>query len=308
MAPSPTPTLAATLAPTPSETAPSETSVAATDTLTPTSTPLLAIIPSATHTLLPTDAPTPAPASVEELPPSALAPAGRIALLHPEAPDYVFIIDPALWQVDQQPGNSLSFLRHTQIQDCRIDIVQPSSPDQPGRIYSFILGRRNWLVYDYRVHAYLGQPQMVLDLQNYLDTGCRRDQLAVLAAVLSWDEYNGAPTSTQVYPPTPRPPLAEFTCPGASVPRLRTGDQAIITADALWLRAEPNQDEAKKMTLYPQFAPVTIDVLEGPTCHAEYIYWKVRVTEVKEGGSTITGWLAESHGSDYYLAPWNLGW
>jgi len=237
-----------------------------------------------------------------------MVPAKQIALLHPEAPGYVFVVDPALWQVDSQPDNPFSFLRHTQIPGCRIDIIQPNSPPQPGRIYTFILGRRNWLVYDYRQHAYLGQPQMVLDLQDYLDTGCRHDQLALLAAVLSWDEYNGAPTSTQVYQPTPRPPLAKFTCPGAPDPRLRVGDQAIITADALWLRAEPNQDEAKKMVLYPQFAPVTIDVLDGPACTAGYAYWKVRVTEVKEGGAVVTGWLAESHGSEYYLAVWNLGW
>jgi hypothetical protein len=32
------------------------------------------------------------------------------------------------------------------------------------------------------------------------------------------------------------------------------------------------------------------------------------VTEVKEGGAVVTGWLAESHGSEYYLAVWNLGW
>jgi hypothetical protein len=287
----------------------------------PTSEVTFTALPSLTYTLLPTQTPppavtvtqtlpppatdTPTPASVQELPPAPVVPAKRMALAHPKAPDVVFVIDPNLWQVDQPP---FLFLRHTQIPDCRIDIAPPMDPALPWRIYSFILGRRNWMVYDYRQTAFFWQPQLILNLINYLDNDCRRDQLAVLTALLSWEEYAGAPTSTPVSLPTLRPPLARFDCPGAQPPRLRVGDQAIITADALWLRSEASHDEQKKLTLYYQFAPVTIDILEGPVCSSGYVYWKAKVSQVSIGGKTTTGWLVESHGGEYYLSVWYLGW
>jgi hypothetical protein len=32
------------------------------------------------------------------------------------------------------------------------------------------------------------------------------------------------------------------------------------------------------------------------------------VTEVKVGGKTTIGWLAESHADSYYLQVWAMGW
>jgi hypothetical protein len=285
------------------------------DTATLQPSPLPTSAPTVTETMapspspfIPTETATPAPAPVQALPASPLIPEGKIALLHPQAPDFVFVVDPALWQVDQPLDTPFHFLKHISISDCRIDLMPPMDPEQPWRIYSFILGRRSWMIYDYRQNAFYWQAQMVLNLGNYQDSTCRLDQLAVLTQLLSWEEYAGAPTSTPVSQPTPRPPLPKFSCPGAQHPRLRIGDLAVVTADALWLRTAPNQDEDKKISLFYQYMPVSIEVQEGPVCTAGYIYWKVKVTEVKIGGKTTLGWLAESHGDEYYLQVWNLGW
>jgi hypothetical protein len=280
--------------------------------LSPTATATIATLtdtpaPSPTP-LIPTETAAPAIELVQVLPSAALIPQGKVALLHPQAQDFVFVVDPSLWQVDQPPDAPYHFLKHTAFDGCRIDIMPPIDPEQPWRIYSFILGRRNWMIYDYRQYAFYWQQQMVLNLGNYQDSHCRSDQLAVLSGLLSWEEYGGAPTSTPIYQPTPRPTLPKFSCPGAQPPRLRIGDLAVVTADALWLRSAPDQDETKKLKLYYQYMPVSIEIQQGPVCANGYVYWKVKVTEVKAGGESSEGWLAESHGDEYYLQVWNLGW
>jgi len=62
--------------------------------------------------------------------------------------------------------------------------MPPMHPEQPWRIDSFILGRRNWMIYDYRQSAFYWQAQMVLNLGNYQASNCRRDQLTVLTVLI----------------------------------------------------------------------------------------------------------------------------
>ena len=106
-------------------------------TATPGSTPNPTPSPTAvkpTASLTPTTIPT-APALVRvvaipesenpvvEMPNSTVVPPGLAALNHPEAAKYIFLVDPAQWQIDQV--GRWDFLAHKTLPGCRLDIVPP---------------------------------------------------------------------------------------------------------------------------------------------------------------------------------------
>ena len=78
-----------------------------------------------------------------------------------------------------------------------------------------------------------------------------------------------------------------------------------VIADTVWLMTAPLQDEKGRITGYYQHDPAYIRVTDGPVCKDGYVYWKVTVTQTDKQNAD-TGWLAESHGDEYYLEPW--GW
>jgi hypothetical protein len=40
----------------------------------------------------------------------------------------------------------------------------------------------------------------------------------------------------------------------------------------------------------------------------QYLFWKVTVSEMGEGGQNYVGWMAESSPQEYYLENLDAGW
>lgn len=269
---------------------------------------------ASTETLPPTSTPSPTTATPLTPTPTATVyieitiPEGSVTLTHNTAADYVFVIDPTVWTLDRSSGDPNEFLLHKTVTDCRIDIAPADAPPAPEGYYTKFIGKRNWLVREYDENAYYEQADLTLDLNGYTDETCSSDQETILENLLTSGEYSGGPPATPVPTATKHLPLGDFVCQGALPVRLRVGDNAIITADFLWLRKEPRVSEATEIRLFPQYAPVAIDVVEGPQCEEPNVYWQVQISDLAEGGEVYSGWMAESDGSDYYLDVWYLGW
>jgi hypothetical protein len=274
--------------------------------LTPTSSP----VPPATPTPVPPSL-TPTP-EVETPAPSALrvtALPGLALYSHPDLPDYVFQIDPDLWQKD--PSGETADLVHTSIAGCRIESVPGQDLAVPQRYFWQDLGQFRWEVMDYGTWAYVvpvlgggleGQGDSFLRLQGYNRSACRTAQEEVLADLLTKSEAGGGAAFVPFASPIPRPALAGFDCPNTPPARLRVGDWVSIITDGLWLRSEPRVDDSTKVKQFLRYAPYMIRVIGGPVCE-KYVYWQVELVEFGEAGKTIQGWLAEGDPQEYYLLP-----
>ena len=270
---------------------------------TPPPPPTSTSKPIATATLSASPTYTPYPQQTITLP------TGVLTASHPEAPGYIFLINPEIWTVEKLPNDPYKFLNNKEITDCRIDITPPETDDPILRLSLEEEGRLQWITRQYETYVSYQRPDLSIDLSNFDIEDCNAAQKEVLRSVLTIDEYMGAPTITPIPAPTDRPPLAGFTCPDTLPTRIRVGDQAVIVAEFLWLRKEPDpENPGAEIRLYPQNGPITIRVVGGPKCISPFIYWEVEVTELGEEGEFFDGWMAESDGEDYFLDVWNTSW
>ena len=279
-----------------------------TATLPATQTP---IPPSATAQVTSTANGDTPPAAATAAPATfrVIAQPGHELYTHPDLPDYVFEIDPALWQKD--PSGETADLVHTANDGCRVESVPGHGLGAPERLFWEDLGRFRWEVMDYGGYAYVvpvygsslsGQSASFLNLIGYNRSTCRAAQEEILANLMSRREATGELSYLPVLSPTPRPALDGFSCPDTPLARLRTGDQVSVVTDGLWLRSEPRVDESTKIRQYLRNPPVMIHVIDGPVCD-KYVYWQVEVSTFGEGSESIQGWLAEGDLEEYYIVP-----
>ena len=217
--------------------------------------------------------------------------------------DFVFIYNPKLWWQDNVDENAI--FKHNTIDNCLINQVPPMGPPMPERYYPKIIGLRRWWVAEYAKTALYSYHSQYLELSGYKDAGCLAAQEAILAGLVAAGEFYGGPTATPIPTATPRPALAGFTCAGPPPARLLKGDYVLIVTDSLWLRSAPRPDADTKIKQFQKFAPLQIQVVDGPECTSQYVYWKVEMNEMAEGGQTFSGWMAEGDATEYFLQPYD---
>ncbi|RPH60494.1 MAG: hypothetical protein EHM81_06130 [Chloroflexi bacterium] len=240
-------------------------------------------------------------------------PPGLVLVDHSLAQSYVFAVDPNFWEITINPRSSnlgirYALLGHKTMRHCRIDLVPPMGPPAPDKLYVLRVGRFGWQVSDYTSAAMFHFKELYLFLDNFANPDCRAAQEQVLANMFHAAEYYGDPTLT---PPAPRAPspLAGFKCPKALEPRLRPRDVAYIIADSITLRHTPDIVPGSKYRAWGKYAPVIVQIDGNPVCvDKQYVFWKVTVSEMGEGGQEYQGWMAESGPEEYYLENLNPGW
>jgi hypothetical protein len=87
-------------------------------------------------------------------------------------------------------------------------------------------------------------------------------------------------------------------CLGTYLSRLHVDDQAYVSYDpplANRVRSQPGTDGRIIGTIQPG---EEVQILEGPACENNWVWWKVR--SEKTG---LTGWTAEGDREDYWLVP-----
>jgi TolB protein len=108
-----------------------------------------------------------------------------------------------------------------------------------------------------------------------------------------------SPIISTPFNPKDTKPLADCT---SGWTRLRAGLLAQVTGD---IGSAPNRVRSEPKTgdniigMLP--AGTLVDVLEGPVCTDQFVFWKVHSTLIPGG----TGWTAEGNGSDHWLDPYN---
>ena len=84
-------------------------------------------------------------------------------------------------------------------------------------------------------------------------------------------------------------------CPGNPPSRLAVGGIAIVSpGDPDNLRRDPSLESP---VLAQLAAGIQLQVIGGPTCADGYLWWRVQQWAGPQG------WIAEGHGSNYYLLP-----
>jgi hypothetical protein len=242
---------------------------------------------------------------VVEMPLSTVVPPGLAALIHPQAAKYVFLVDPAQWQIDQV--GRWDFLAHKTLRGCRLDIVPPLGPPAPDREYYIPIGPRNWVISEYQQTAMIHYKDLYLYADNYQDPDCHQAQTAVLEKLLTEAEFEGQPVRSDPTA-TQRPGKKFAECPEALPSYLLPGDRVYIIADTLRLRSDPQVEDSQIIKTFPQYAPYFMTVLEGVSCTDKLVFRRVQLDLMAEGGESYTGWMAESDGQEYFLALWNPGW
>jgi len=108
-------------------------------------------------------------------------------------------------------------------------------------------------------------------------------------------------TYTKAPSPTPRATVSQELpwkpCPSAPESRLHVGDQAYVGYEPPLpnrVREKPNWDTGRVIGRI--FPGETVEILEGPVCNNQVVWWKVQSLE-KE----LVGWTAEGDSQDYWL-------
>jgi hypothetical protein len=236
-------------------------------------------------------------------------PKDMITATHPEIPNYIFVVDPQTWEIQNPSSETFRFIKHKEIANCEINNTDPDNLGIPIKIYRDKENRLQWIVQQYEDFLIFEFKDLSLELVGFEQEDCLSAQNQVLNQTYHMDEYLGAPTITPAPTQTERPPLTGFTCPDTLPTRLRVGDNTTIVAEFLWLRKEPNpENTSAEIRLYPKYAPVTIRVIGGPKCISPFIYWEVEVIEPGEDAEEYNGWMAESDGENYFLEIWIRDW
>ena len=108
-----------------------------------------------------------------------------------------------------------------------------------------------------------------------------------------------SPLPTRTPTPTPTPRRTWAACADARPSRLQVGDIASIGADPFLpnrLREEPGLH----YSVIGQIPPGgVVDILEGPRCADQMVWWCVRTFD-----GSLTGWTSEGDSNSYWLVPW----
>jgi hypothetical protein len=107
-------------------------------------------------------------------------------------------------------------------------------------------------------------------------------------------------TPTYALPSTPtlRPYIA---CMGARVSRLEVGDTAYVSLSPIpnQIRSEPSLETGE---IIGQAAPgEMLEILDGPSCADDLVWWRVRVES-----TGLVGWTGEGDFDGWWLVPWYL--
>ena len=271
-------------------------------------------ISTETTTLRPTITPSIAPTIVSTKtplrPPAVTFEAGLIAVEHPKFFGFVFLIDPSEWTIETveegEYQETLKFLRHNTIPDCQLKAPMAAGIPTPDRLYRRTIGDHSFIVMDFMNASLYETDNQSLRSSQYFDMygtanpDCRAALETVLGKMMEAPVFYGDMTAVPIVTSTPRPPL-EFNC-NSRTPLLRVDDVAYVVSDGIWLRSGPRHSEDTQSRLLPKYAPYYIIIDGGPACDDDYIFWHVTVSELGEGGTeTLTGWMAEANGSEYFL-------
>jgi hypothetical protein len=279
-------------------------------TVTPFPVSQTPFIPTTANTATVTPHPTILPTETRFRPPTVTFDAGLIAIEHPYLAGFVFLIDPQAWTVETANEGDyqemLKFLRHNFIPDCQLKAPMAAGLPTPNRLYRKTIGDHGFIVMDFMdaslyetTNRSLDNDQM-FDLYGTANANCRLALETVLKNMLEAPVFYGDRTPLPVILSTPRPPL-ETNC-NSKPPLLRVNDVAYIVSDGIWLRNAPRRSEDTQSRLLPKYAPYYIYIDGGPACDNDYIFWRVTASQLGEGGTeTITGWMAEANGTEYFL-------
>jgi hypothetical protein len=89
-----------------------------------------------------------------------------------------------------------------------------------------------------------------------------------------------------------------LACPGTYLSRLRPGNQAKISEDpplSNRVRSSPGTGNKVIGTLEPG---ERIEIVEGPSCGNDMIWWKIKSLQ-----NDLRGWTSEGDSSDYWIQP-----
>jgi hypothetical protein len=108
-----------------------------------------------------------------------------------------------------------------------------------------------------------------------------------------------APGETQAPSDTPEPEGPWMACEDAPPSQLHIGDQAYVSFDppeCNRVRKDPNKNTG---AVLGNICPgEMVEILDGPACANQWVWWKVQSLE-----SDLTGWTVEGDASAYWLIP-----
>jgi len=242
-------------------------------------------------------------------------PDGYVFKQHPFSSDipFVFKFDPKVWTFSESNTEAGSPVvdRFSLLEkpSCTISTVLGHGIGPSQRLFYQQFGTRNWLVYEWSMdRSMVEYKELFLDLSGTMDPECKSAQQEFLSNIISIEEFHGGPTAIPYLTPTPRSGLSGFDCDRSLPVLLRVNDTAQVVANSIWLRTEPQRDETTQIRQLLQYSSTLIHVDEGPVCVGGYVYWKVTAMEPGEAGLSISGWMAESDGSEYLLKVFDSGW
>jgi hypothetical protein len=106
------------------------------------------------------------------------------------------------------------------------------------------------------------------------------------------------PSATPTITETPDPNLIWALCADAYQTQLQVGDRARVNDDPAIpnrIRQEPGGDNPILGYIQPG---EVVEVLNGPVCMGQWVWWKVTSLSTQ-----LTGWTSEGNGVDYWLLP-----
>jgi hypothetical protein len=107
--------------------------------------------------------------------------------------------------------------------------------------------------------------------------------------------------AAQTATPTATKSLYWNACPGTYLSRLEVGDKAFVGLDPPLpnrVRKRPNTSAEVLGRIQPgEF----VEIINGPECSNDWVWWKVRALEQE-----LVGWTSEGDGEDYWLVPEGL--
>jgi hypothetical protein len=232
---------------------------------------------------------------------------GLTPLEHPGFPGLVFLVDARRWTDDFRPDGSATdpnrFLHYNKIPACRLSAIPVTTLSSPNQIEALSMRGRVFHIFRYTGYDLYETGRVYFKLENAGNLECHTALETLLADVVDADVFSGRTTVT----PSATRSLATpggFTCEALS-PHLLPGDTAYIGNSGVWLRSSPELGPNNTLKLFPKHAPVLVSILAGPQCASGYAYWQVAVNPVGGGGSSYSGWMAESNALTYVLFNWN---
>jgi eukaryotic-like serine/threonine-protein kinase len=108
------------------------------------------------------------------------------------------------------------------------------------------------------------------------------------------------PTATPIptITPTPTPPPYK-ACPDSFPSRLHIGDHATVSEDPPVANNLRNNPGTEGTEIIGKIDPgEEVEILDGPQCQNNWVWWKVKVLKTSQ-----VGWTSEGDGTTYWLVP-----